>query len=321
MVEVFGFTLDIPLIKDPCGSGEDYSHYLRKMTGFDTTLGIVVFLGTIITALPQVFKILMKRSTLGISSLHLWFALFNQFSGFVNVYLLGFPRVLACFQVGPACLSSLIPIFSLGSLYMIYFIILIEYFVFRPRPTRDSTRLYLVSYFGELALFGTVILACVFIVVTGSVFDYELGPCDSVLGFIAKASGILSAISGVIQWAPQIWRTFRAKQSGSLSLAMLLMSAPGSYVITFFYAVISRENWTSYLSYLFGAIQMTIIVLEILYYDYLKKLLIRIIKGKKVVIEGDGILGDTDGHRDEGSRKLRLRRRKRKSSVPYMPIN
>jgi hypothetical protein len=47
----------------------------------------------------------------------------------------------------------------------------------------------------------------------------------------AFAFGVLSASAEFVHWTPQIWKTWKAKDPGSLSIAMLVLQAPGSFLV------------------------------------------------------------------------------------------
>jgi len=82
--------------------------------------------------------------------------------------------------------------------------------------------------------------------------------------------GFISAIVVLIQFTPQIYITFKLKKSGSLSLIMLIIQTPGTWV-WLVYLVVAGENWSTWLSTLVAAIQVTILLCQVLYYDHIVK--------------------------------------------------
>ncbi len=180
---------------------------------------------------------------------------------------------MACFNVGFRCLPSLIPLLQLSGLFLNYYVLVIEYLIFRPIPKRDSSKYSKLGYLGGIVLFLALNAVMLTVVAIFTGVDYEFGPCRSVVSLTAYGFGLFSTACGIIQWAPQIWQTFRAKGSGSLSLLMLLIQCPGGYAITFFFGVISHENWTTFLPYLMGALQMNVLIVQIIWYDYVKKII------------------------------------------------
>jgi len=92
--------------------------------------------------------------------------------------------------------------------------------------------------------------------VTLSVF----GDCAYVtLGF-GYSMGIVSTVMTFTQWAPQIYNTFRSKSVGSFSILMLVIQAPGSFVIIYFLVFVSHESVSTWLSYVSAATQQVVLI-------------------------------------------------------------
>ena len=73
-----------------------------------------------------------------------------------------------------------------------------------------------------------------------------------------------------IVWIPQIVKLIRTRNQGSLSLAMFLVQAPGNLIIIIFQAVLSHQDWSTWISYLVmfieqGTIVVILIVLKCKY--------------------------------------------------------
>jgi uncharacterized protein with PQ loop repeat len=69
----------------------------------------------------------------------------------------------------------------------------------------------------------------------------------------AGVMGVFSMCMAMIQYLPQIWKTWRAKTVGALSITMMLMQTPGGFL--FAYSLAGREgtNWTTWITYLTSA--------------------------------------------------------------------
>jgi uncharacterized protein with PQ loop repeat len=82
------------------------------------------------------------------------------------------------------------------------------------------------------------------------------------LDLIATCFGILSTLTGVLQYFPQVIVTFRSKQFKSLSPATLMMQMPGSFLFAFSLALQPGTNWTSWISFIVcGSLQGLLIVM------------------------------------------------------------
>jgi uncharacterized protein with PQ loop repeat len=61
--------------------------------------------------------------------------------------------------------------------------------------------------------------------------------------------GLLSTTLAVVQYAPQLWTTFRAKTVGALSIPMMCIQTPGAILMVTSIAIHPGTNWTSWITY------------------------------------------------------------------------
>ncbi|PVG01615.1 hypothetical protein CPB86DRAFT_752908 [Serendipita vermifera] len=61
--------------------------------------------------------------------------------------------------------------------------------------------------------------------------------------------GVLSTTLAVIQYAPQLWTTWKAKTVGALSIPMMCIQTPGAVLMVFSIAIRDGTNWTSWATY------------------------------------------------------------------------
>lgn len=83
----------------------------------------------------------------------------------------------------------------------------------------------------------------------------------------ANFLGILSTILAVIQYFPQIWTTFMLKRVASLSIPMMCIQTPGSFVWSASLAGrVGVEGWSAWGVYLVtGCLQGTLLVMGVIY--------------------------------------------------------
>jgi uncharacterized protein with PQ loop repeat len=87
---------------------------------------------------------------------------------------------------------------------------------------------------------------------------------SNVFDVIAYILGIFSMIASGIVWIPQIIKLIRTQEKGGLSLLMFIIQTPGSAIIIIFQAILNKQNWSTWLSYVFTlAEQLTIVFLLI----------------------------------------------------------
>lgn len=133
----------------------------------------------------------------------------------------------------------------------------------------------------RLVLFGTIIYISVvtFLVLITATFMVLFGIVDARTTLLAEVIGYVASVVVVIQWSPQIYRTIKFKSSGSFSIVMILMFVPGCFTIMFFMAVIEKESFSLWISYLLSGIQMVILLCLLIWYDYIKP---KLFKGYQV---------------------------------------
>jgi len=82
----------------------------------------------------------------------------------------------------------------------------------------------------------------------------------------ANTLGIVSSVLATIQFIPQIYTTYHLKHVGALSIPMMLIQCPGSFLFAFSLYMQDGVNLSSYLSYLCsGSLQFVLLVLAIYY--------------------------------------------------------
>jgi uncharacterized protein with PQ loop repeat len=96
---------------------------------------------------------------------------------------------------------------------------------------------------------------------------------NSPAGVYAKGLGIISAMIIIIQWTPQIFRTIIDRSAGNFSILMIGIMTPASFIILFYFAVLSGQNWTTWIPYLFSGIQQAILLFLCIFFEIRNKLM------------------------------------------------
>ncbi|KAJ3273798.1 hypothetical protein HDV01_003925 [Terramyces sp. JEL0728] len=76
----------------------------------------------------------------------------------------------------------------------------------------------------------------------------------------AALLGIVSAVSGIFQFVPQVVHTGITREFGSLSLSTLMMQCPGSFAFAYSLSIQPGTNWTSWISFVICGILQGILV-------------------------------------------------------------
>jgi uncharacterized protein with PQ loop repeat len=77
--------------------------------------------------------------------------------------------------------------------------------------------------------------------------------------------GISGTILAILQYAPQIYKTYHAGLVGALSLGTMAIQVPGSVLFVISIAIRPGTNWTSWIPYaVTGAMQGGLLVCDLL---------------------------------------------------------
>lgn len=86
-------------------------------------------------------------------------------------------------------------------------------------------------------------------------------PPHPLLRLLATFLGLSATILAVLQYAPQIHKTYKARLVGALSLGTMAIQVPGSVLFVLSLVFRPGTNWTSWLAYaVTGAMQGALLV-------------------------------------------------------------
>jgi len=197
-------------------------------------LGTFLIIGTFLSFLPQYIEIVHSKSSKGISWIWQFVGNINQFTQFMNDFILQFNSIWCCKKLGfLTCSPGLLPFYQLFVQWIAFFPIYIFYLVYFDKEEGGPTKtreLKNATIFFYLLIFITIFCSCL-----ASIFIVTVGSNSVILTTYAYILGIISASMTVIQWAPQIYMTLKTKRKGSLSILMLIGTAPGSLILAFFF--------------------------------------------------------------------------------------
>ncbi|GIQ84295.1 hypothetical protein KIPB_005758 [Kipferlia bialata] len=249
------------MFPDPCNGGStNYTDYCTGQSTASILLGLALALGTIGSSIPQITRIVGRKSSVGISGTFLLLANFNQYMVVLNCWMLDFPQLLGAFQ-STSCIWDLIPFFQLLGLWSCYYIVWAAYiYYYKQENGKDSHYQY---QFMTFVIFSALVIISM---VGGTVWTIQVGPCNAPLYNFALSLGVISTIIGVCEWTPQIINTYRLKQQGSLSLIMLGIQMPGCGIIIIYYVFLDPQNWSTTIGYCFTFVQEVILVAFLVYY-------------------------------------------------------
>ncbi|RMZ85659.1 hypothetical protein DV737_g653, partial [Chaetothyriales sp. CBS 132003] len=235
-------------------------------------ISLLLFIGILVSYLPQHIRILVRRSSFGISP---YFVLLGVTSGtcaFANILVLPASRadMACCHEIsGFACFAGLLGVAQVGMQWSCFAVILLLYLVFFPRPDGPTKPAHhadpahptfrtavVVAIICVLHAILVIILSCHFVLVH-----------PSGLQTWANVLGISATVLASIQYFPQIYTTYVLKRVGSLSIEMMCIQTPGSFVWAASLAArLGPQGWSAWGVYcVTGCLQGTLLVMGICY--------------------------------------------------------
>jgi uncharacterized protein with PQ loop repeat len=240
-----------------------------------TVAGILVA-GTLISYIPQYLAIIRVGSSSGLNYGMLGIALFSAFLTCINSGILKWYDIVCCGEEGMTlakCLENNLATLQLLNSLICYLILYILFLVYwNITPTETETRKFRIMVRNRAwMLFILIILASLFLSFLGGILFYKFHLTSDTLVKYAMTLGTISSILMIVQWAPQIYTTWRIKSQGSLSLLMLIMQLPGALLVIIFQGVLNNASITTWGPYIFGALEMTILIVMCIYYKLRKQ--------------------------------------------------
>lgn len=229
-------------------------------------MGYLLALGIFGSYVPQHVKIIKRRSSEGLSPEYLFCGVVSAFAAFLNIVIVSSDARSCCLHGGLTfwqCSNSLISLaqISLQSVGCFLIMILCVY------VTRDSVIEYkkdfkdLVKFYHYWGLFCFVSVVVMFYI---WIFQHQL------LMPFADLMGIISTTMALIQFFPQLYKTYQVKHPGTLSIPTMILQTPGGFFWT--YSMYSQPNskWSTYLPYLTSAILQGTLLVMCLYFQSTK---------------------------------------------------
>ncbi|OAP64970.1 hypothetical protein AYL99_00942 [Fonsecaea erecta] len=263
---------------------EPHCEEIARISYTNFALSLLILVGILISYLPQHIRIIQLRSSFGLSP---YFVLLGTTSGtcaFANILVLPRSRadVACCREVDQfACVAGLLGIHSL-LLFLIFFprnqlpsappeedvadgldANPPDYSATSdtppPSPVKETAPLA-PSYRTALVVVAICVLHAAVTAILSFYFIYAAPRhAQSWANFL----GILSTVLASIQYFPQIYTTFTLKRVGSLSIPMMCIQTPGSFVWAGSLAArLGPEGWSAWGVYLVtGCLQGTLLAM------------------------------------------------------------
>ncbi|PPQ74468.1 hypothetical protein CVT26_001105, partial [Gymnopilus dilepis] len=243
---------------------------------FNALLTFCLCCGLIISYLPQHYRIIHVKSSEGLSPVFLLLGTTSAASALFNMIALQAPMVKCC-RVVPfaSCVEMTAGIVQLGIQWVCFSIIFILYMTYYPphlryvgvsldeleeqSPGRVKTPVMSSEWRLSIILAWLTVIHLLFISLATAYLLYTVPPTLSgvtpwIVDFWSFLLGISAAMLAAIQYAPQIWHTYRTKLVGALSIPMMMIQTPGGILMATSIILRPGTNWTTWITFAVAAI-------------------------------------------------------------------
>jgi uncharacterized protein with PQ loop repeat len=240
----------------------------QKESTTGVVIGILLIFGSIISYLPQYYKIIKNKHVNGISHWSLGLNNIASFCAFFGSFMLDYHIFRDCPE-DEYCNRNLIPFVQLMIVWLcplVNYIIYIKYY-YSPMHSKSTTcgirnRTLVYSFFG----FYVLVFLCCFILTTIVLVANWTTWKNHGLTF-GKMLNVFASLITAFVWIPQIFKTYKEKNIGSLSLLAIGIQAPGTFMIFIFQVVLSGASWFIGFPYLVTSIFQFVLLAMGIYFE------------------------------------------------------
>lgn len=245
----------------PCGRP---TLSLDAVSTFGVVFGAVLVAATGGSLSLQHHSMLSSRSSEGVSVTMLFLANVNQFVSVLNIFVMKFVQLQACAHSSvKACVGNQLSTVQMLVLWVLYYPLFMYWLWFCPTTTQEDRRAKRRATWMFRAFNALMVLlsAAAYFLLS------YVGLCGITVDF-ACLMGWISTVVTIIQWTPQILTTYRAKSGGALSVLMIAINVPGSFVIVGYLKFISHEPTMVWFSTFVSGCQQGVLLVLLLWYQF-----------------------------------------------------
>ena len=234
-----------------------------------TSIGVGAFIisAILLTYFPQYYKIVKNKSTEGISYFFLLLGNLSNFTNFFGSLLLNYQIIDCCSYISIGkCFNLLLPIYQMFTPWISIYILFIIFLIYDSSDGNEYKKAFI--YFSLFTFFGVILLGII-----GLILIIHFQTMHNHVNLFGNVLNIISTITCIFTYLPQIIKTYKLKKLGNLSLISLAFQAPGSLIVFFYQTLLVHAPMTIGIPYLFsGLLQTTLFILSYYYYKQEKKL-------------------------------------------------
>lgn len=243
-----------------CGNLQDVGY-------LNLALSIFLLVGILVSYIPQHYRIIHRRTSEGISPYFILLGTTSCTSAFANILVLSRYDVACCKEISYfECFAGLLGITQMGTQWFCFSIILLLFLVFFPRnPPESEVPIVAQPSWRNAIAVAFICLAHGLAVMIITAVILLAKPQD--LDKWAAALGVMATILGAVQYLPQIWTTYCQQDVGSLSIPMMIIQTPGSFLWAGSLAArLGSRGWSSWGLFLVtGSLQGCLLIMGIFF--------------------------------------------------------
>jgi len=252
----------------------------KELGALELGFGILVTTVLVLSYLPQIFKLIRTKNSYGISSYAQMLSFTAQTLTLFNIFLLQQKLISCCFlgkYTIPNCMGYLIGFIQVFLQWCCITTIVFLFIKYFPSPI--SQEYTAIDIQGEILIREwRVIIRVVYalvvmliVIVSLSLIAVFLDWDEDSIIYLAGVYGVIATVMSLIQFLPQIRKTYVNKSVGALSIPSMLIQCPGSFIIVLFLAIQPGTNWTTWITYFAGGTLQGALLLLCIYYTIINK--------------------------------------------------
>ena len=243
---------------------EDFT-WVEQMSWMEMILGIIICAFTAVCFIPQIYKLIKTKDATGLSPSFLVIFALNQITATINATVTNFPTMHSCIYVGwGVCLPQLMSYFQIvEGLFLCYPIFALFIIFFKDKTTKEFKRT-LIYFVSSVLLLIISAVACLLLI-------FYAGECNDFTYYYGFAFAVGCTLTTLVEYLPQIVRTLKTKECGSMSFTTNWTSTLGTGIVALYMMFSTKQHWTTVISYITAFIEHFVLCVIQVKYDYFDK--------------------------------------------------
>lgn len=247
----------------------DYSYFFENKELIWVAIGSVIFIGTVISVIPQILNLVRKKSNYGLNPMFVCLTNLGHFSVMTNIICMHTSDFPGLFQISVVrCLPTFLTFLNAFIMWVCYHSVIYLNIIFFDQEPRVKRGMKTLRRERKFAIGFTSSLLITFVAVTTAfyVLIFLKGMNTDSLHMVGHVCGVAAMCIGIAQYLPQMITTIRLRDHGSLSLVMLAIQFPGGFANALFMLFGQHEKWSSWLSTMSAAFQQMILFIICMFF-------------------------------------------------------